>query len=169
MRKNFKNIDIFADTSNATGLADQALLERAVYNLLSNAYRYSPEDSVISTTLHCEKSRVRFTVENSCNNMSTDMLSTIFFRYRRAPSLMDSDKGLGLGIPIIQAITSAHKGSLLVTIPETGKIRFCLTIPVIRDTRGTLRNPTMRPDYADGHDRSLIELSDILPSSAYEN
>lgn len=166
---NSRKLNFATDGNAAIGLADENLLERAVYNLLSNAYRYSPEDSTVNATLHCEKNRVRFVVENICNNISVDILSTIFFRYRRAPSLMDGDKGLGLGIPIIQAVASAHKGSLLVTIPESGKIRFCLTIPIRRDTRGNLKSPIMRPDYAGGHDRSLIELSDILPSSAYEN
>lgn len=166
---NSRKLTLNMDGNDSTGLADQDMLERAVYNLLSNAFRFSPENSVISANIHCDKDRIRFTVENSCDHISAETLSTIFFRYRRAPSIMGSGEGLGLGIPIIQAVASAHKGSLLVTIPETGKIRFSLTIPVVQDTRGMLRSPAIRPDYAGGYDRSLIELSDILPSSAYEN
>jgi signal transduction histidine kinase len=169
LSSNSRKLTFTTDNGNAMGLADQDMLERAIYNLLSNAYRYSPEDSQINVKLQCDKVRIRITVENSCSNLSADMLSTIFFRYRRAPSLMDGDKGLGLGIPIVQAIASAHKGTVLVTIPEAGKIRFCLTIPVLRDTRGNLCGPTVRSNYTGGYDRSLIELSDILPVSAYQD
>ena len=95
-------------------------------------------------------------------------METIFFRYRSAPSITDGNNGLGIGIPMVQAAASVHNGSLLVTQPTQGKVRFSLTIPITQDNSGNLRSPIIRPDYAGGYDRSLIELSDILPASAYE-
>lgn len=157
-----------SDGPSAVGIADQDQLERAVYNLLSNALRYSDPDSAVTATLKCDKDRIRFTVENRCAGLSPELLGTVFFHYRRTPTVTDGGKGLGLGIPIVQAVASAHKGSLLATLPEPGKIRFCLTIPVIKDSSGKLRSPILRPDYAGGYDRSLIELSDLLPNSAYK-
>ena len=165
---NSRKLILDTDECHTNGMADQDLLERAVYNLLSNAIRYSDEGTTIYVSVHCEKNRVRLIVENSYAKASSEMLGSIFFRYRRAPSITDSDKGLGLGIPMVQAIASAHKGSLLVTIPKPETIRLCLSIPIIRNNQGTLRSPVLRPDYTGGYDRSLIELSDILPSSAYE-
>lgn len=160
-------LEFTSDDSCAIGLADQDQLERAVYNLLSNALRYSDPGSKILVTLRQEKNNIRFTVDNDCQSISPELLGTIFFRYRRTPTITDGGKGLGLGIPIIQAVASAHKGSLLVTLPAPGKIRFCLTIPVITDKSGKLRKPVIRPDYAGGYDKELIELSDVLPTSAY--
>lgn len=157
-----------AATENTVGLADADQLERAVYNLISNAVRHGDADTDISVTLRCENNRVHFAVENSCKAATPDLLGTIFFRYRRTPTVTDGGKGLGLGIPIVQAIASAHSGSLLVTMPKPGLIRFCLTIPIIADKAGNLRSPLLRPDYTGGYDRSLIELSDILPSSTYK-
>ena len=123
-----------------------------------------------SATLSPEerKAVIRFTVENDCTNFSPEMLRTIFFRYRRVPSVTDGKTGLGLGIPMIQAIASIHKGSVLVTVPAPGKVRFCLSFPVRQDYRGTLRSSALRLDYAGGFDRSLLELSDVLPSDAFE-
>lgn len=150
------------------GMADRDLLERAAFNLLSNAMRYKDEDTEVLATIRCDKKHVVFTVENRCKDMTPEMLETIFFRYRSTPSITDSKKGLGLGIPMVQAAASVHKGSLLVTQPAQGKVRFSLTIPVMQDNSGKLRSPIIRPDYAGGYDRCLIELSDILPASAYE-
>lgn len=150
------------------GMADRDLLERAAYNLLSNAMRYKDAGTDVQVSIRCDKKKVIFTVENSCKDMTPETLETIFFRYRSAPSITDSHKGLGLGIPMVQAAASVHKGSLLVLQPVQGKVRFCLTIPVMQDSSGNLRSPIFRPDYAGGYDRCLIELSDILPASAYE-
>lgn len=168
LRSGACQLELSADGSAAVGMADRDLMERAVFNLLSNALRYKDADTAVYASIRCDKNRVQFTVENSCKDITPEMLGTIFFRYRRTPSITDGSKGLGLGIPMVQAAAAAHKGSLLVTQPAPGKVRFCLTVPVILDKSGTLRSPILRPDYTGGYDRSLIELSDILPGSAYE-
>lgn len=161
-------LELHIDGNTAIGLADRDLLERAAYNLLSNALRYKDADTDVHVTIRCDKKQVRFTVENTCKALTPEALETIFFRYRSMPSITDSNKGIGLGIPMIQAAASAHKGSLLVTQPAQGKVRFCLTIPIIQNKASNLRSPALRPDYAGGFDRLLIELADILPASAYE-
>lgn len=164
---NYK-LKLTVDGSADIGMADRDLLERAAYNLLSNAIRYKDADTEVHVTIRCDKKRVLFTVENSCKDLSPEALETIFFRYRGAPSTANGNNGLGLGIAMVQAAASAHKGSLLVTQPAQGKVRFCLTIPVMQDKSGNFRSPIIRPDYAGGYDRCLIELSDILTASAYE-
>lgn len=150
------------------GLADQSLLERAVYNMLSNAVRFADPGSQISATLSCSNQSIRFTVDNDCCDFTPDLLRTIFFRYRRAPSITDGKSGLGLGIPMIQSIASIHKGALLVTVPAPGKVRFSLSFPVRKDRSGTLKSPILRLDYAGGFDHSLLELSDVLPGNTFE-
>lgn len=161
-------LEFTSDGSNPIGLADQTMLERAVYNMLSNAVRFADAGSKIRATLQCNKQTIHFTVDNDCADFPKELLGTIFFRYRRTPSISDGRTGLGLGIPMVQAIASVHKGSLLVTLPEPGKVRFRLSIPVRQDQSGTLRNPIIRTDYAGGYDHSLIELSDVLNSKVYE-
>ena len=162
------NLELSTNSCDCIGLADQDQLERAVFNLLSNAVRHGDPCNTVQVTIRSDKARIHFAVENSCKDITPEMLGTIFFRYRRTPSVTDGSKGLGLGIPMVQAIASAHKGSLLVTLPSPGKIRFSLTIPVIHAKGGNFRSPVICPDYTGGHARSLIELSDILPASAYE-
>lgn len=160
-------IQIKNGSGSQTGLADEAYLSRAVYNLISNAVKYSPAGSTIYASLQATGGKVQLTVENDCPDINSDTIGSMFFRYRRSPSVTDGGAGLGLGIPMIQAVAAMHKGSLLLTLPSPGKIRFCLTIP-IRNEKGILRSPVMRLDCSGGHDRSLIELSDILPEHYYE-
>lgn len=154
-------------SGNCNGIADRDYLERAVYNLISNAVKYSPAGSTVHVNLQASTNKVMLTVENDCPNFTADMAGSIFFRYRRAPSVTDGGSGLGLGIPMVQAVASMHKGSLLMTLPKPGKVRFCLTIPVRTDSN-SLRSPILRPDYSGEHDHSLIELSDILSENNYQ-
>lgn len=156
-------------SSDLVGMADRDLLEKAAFNLLSNALHYGEPQSDVTVSIRSEKNRVIYTVENECKDFTAEMLGTIFFRYRRSPSVSEGGKGLGLGIPIVQAVASAHMGSLLVTMPEKNKVRFCLNIPVLQNKNAIFKSPQIRPDYSGGFDRSLIELSDVLPSSAYKN
>jgi len=154
-------------SGNRSGLADEAYLSRAVYNLISNAVKYSPDGSTIKANLQATNGKVQLTVENDCPGITADAVGSMFFRYRRAPSVTDGGYGLGLGIPMIQAVAAMHKGSLLLTLPSPEKVRFCLSIP-IRTDKGVLRSPVLRLDCTGGHDNSLIELSDILPECHYE-
>lgn len=166
---NEKRSFVFSEEGDSVnGLADRELLERAVYNMLSNAIRHSDPGTPIQININSDKKRIRFTVENFCQSCTQESLGTMFFRYQRAPGLNSHGSGLGLGIPIIRSIASSHKGSLLATLPEPGKIRFALTIPVLHDNSGKLRSPVLRPDYSGGFDQGLIELSDVLPSDAYK-
>ena len=151
------------------GLADRDMLERTVFNLLSNAFKYSPADSAVAVKLLCNEKRLQFSVENTCSNFSSEQLGTLFFRYRRVPSVQDGTSGLGLGIALVQSAAAAHSGTLLLALPQQDRVRFTLTIPLQTDKTGTLRSPAMRIDYAGGHDHALLELSDVLPTTIYKN
>lgn len=153
--------------TQAYGLADRSLLERVVFNMISNAVKYSPAGSTIQTTIQATASKVQLIVENECQSFTPELAGSIFFRYRRTPSVADGRTGLGLGVPFIQAVASLHKGSVLLTLPKPGSVRFCLTIPVRIDRTGALRSPVLRSDSSGGHDHGLIELSDVLTADSY--
>ena len=161
-------IKIHGDGGTLVSLSDKTMLERAVYNLISNAVKYSPAESTVQAWVHCTKDKLMLTVENDCPGFTAEQLGTIFFRYRRVPSITDGGSGLGLGVPMIQAVANAHKGSLLLTMPEAGKLRFCLSLPLRENRSGSLRSVSLQPDYHGGHDISLTELADILPDKAYQ-
>ena len=166
--KSAAKLTFTSNDNSVISLADHSLLGRAVYNMLSNAIRFADPNSEIIANLRVNPRTVCFTVENDCQKFTSDQLGTMFFRYRRVPTITDGGCGLGLGIPMIQAIASAHNGSLLATIPEPGKVRFCLSLPIRKSTTGILRDSLLRPDYTGGYDHGLIELSDVLPSDAYK-
>lgn len=152
------------------GLADAQLLERAVYNLLSNAAKFSPKNGVIDVKLVVNGSQLSFTVQDQGDGIPPEILNSIFVRYLRVPGIEDSRHGVGLGLALVRTIAMIHNGTVLIDQPECGGTRVTMTVAV-NNTDAFLRSPVQFPrsDYASGHDRALLELSDVLPAKAYKH
>lgn len=142
------------------------LLRRAVYNLLSNAAKFSSSDGHIEASVRHTGKRVLVSITGKCQNAAfTD--ANIFSRYTRQPGLEDPRRGLGLGMTLIHAAASAHGGTVLVEKLPQSKLRITMTLVVKQNTAGDFRSPVLLPDIYCGFDQALIELSDVLSSQSY--
>lgn len=146
-------------------LAYPQKLERAVYNMLSNAAKFSPQGSTIVAQLAVRGTRLAFSVTDpgACVQNPGDM----FTRYLRQPGLEDPRFGLGLGMVLIRATATLHGGAVLVDHPTDNSTRVTMTMAVNRGKGTTVHSPVIRIDYAGERDHCLLELSDILPYSLY--
>ena len=146
---------------------DTQVLERAIYNLISNAINYSPAGSTVSAHLSRIENRLQFSVENTVSEDITPP-EDLFFRFNRIPNIEDCRHGMGLGIPLVQYASSVHGGCLLMDRPSEKQIRFTFSLPILQKQEAVVRSPVLRIDYLGGRDHALVELSDVLPCSAYE-
>jgi len=149
------------------GLANEEKLERAIFNLLSNAMKFSPAGSTIDAKLTKNSNQLTFTV---CNpNLDNAQEHSFWKQYRREPSIEDSRFGLGLGMTLVSAVASAHGGTVLVDSPNPGETRVTFTIAIKKENSDIVRSPAFRiGDYAGGRDKGLLELAEILPTDAYK-
>lgn len=147
---------------------DTQMLERAVYNLISNALKFSPAGSPVAAKLTAAQDKLRFSVESEVADPALTQ-KDLFLRYVREADVEDGRHGLGLGIPLTQYAAFAHGGSLLMDHPKEGTVRFTLTLSTRSDKAPILSAPFPDFDYMGGWDHGLVELSDVLPSSAFEN
>lgn len=140
-------------------------LERAVYNLLSNAAKFSPANGTIFAQLRRNGNQLSFSVtdQGSGSRQSSD----IFTRYLRQPALEDGLQGIGLGMALIRSVATVHGGVVLIDHPETGGTRVTLTLRIPVDKRTEVRSNILRIDYAGERDHCLLELSDVLPAALY--
>ena len=145
---------------------DSEKLERGVYNLLSNAIRFSEAGAVIEAKLQHRGQRLLLTVSDSGSGIPAALRGSLFSRYQRQPGLEDPRHGLGLGMVLIRSAAAAHGGTVLTEFADTGT-RITLTFSLAKPT-GQLRSPALRIDYAGERDHSLVELSDILPEECYK-
>ena len=146
------------------GLADGDLLERAIFNILSNAVKFTqPGGTIDARLVRCGR-MLRLTVTDSGSGIRE--IRSIFSRYLRQPAIEDSRQGIGLGLVMIQAAARNHGGAVLIDRPGAGT-RVTLTLAIRQDSENRLRSPRMRVDYAGEQDHGLIELADCLPPELY--
>lgn len=148
------------------GLANDEKIGRAIYNLLSNALKFSPEGTTVDAKLTKNGNTLTFTVCNT--NLEPIEDSTFWNRYRREPSIQDERFGLGLGMSLISSVACSHGGTVLVDHPTASETRVTMTIAVVNNNSDLVRSPMFRiGDYAGGRDIGLLELAEVLPADAY--
>ncbi len=145
-------------------LANAEKLERAVYNMLSNAIKFAPEGSTVRAKLVRKDSRLYFSVTN--RRADAQLPANLFTRFLREPGLEDQRNGIGLGMVLVRSAAALHGGTVLVDQTEDGT-RVTLSLQIRQSNSTQVRSPVLRIDYAGERDHGLIELSDVLPASAY--
>ena len=143
-------------------------LERAIYNLLSNAMKFSPMGSTITATLEKCGGQLLLTVTDEGSGLLDNTNQNIFTRYLREPTIEDSRVGMGLGMLYVCAAASAHDGTVLIRQPEGKGLSVTMTLSIKTNKPGMLQSDLFPIDYSGGQDHALLELADVLPSKLYE-
>lgn len=129
-----KNIDFTIETSRKLpGLidADQALLHQAVYNLVENAIKYTPENGSVALRVHASDSELFFDIEDSGIGISEEALKRLFEKFfRSAQREARAQQGTGLGLAIVRSIAERHGGKIWVDSVEGEGSTFHLKIPI---------------------------------------
>lgn len=110
--------------------ADPDRISQVIDNLLSNAIRHSPENSVIVFSVNLKEDGIECSVSDSGAGIPAKHLPFIFDRFYRVESSRDRiSGGTGLGLAIARAIITAHGGKIFAqSIEGAGTtITFWLT------------------------------------------
>ena len=151
-------------------MVDVEKLQRAVFNLISNAVKFTPKGGRIEAKLTRHGNAVHLTITDNGRGIPQEQLSSLYFRYLRPSCVEDSRHGIGLGMVIVQAAAAAHNGTVLIEQPPEGGTRVTLTLAVRAQTDGNFRSPArVAIDYTGGRDRGLVELADLLPASSFQS
>jgi K+-sensing histidine kinase KdpD len=146
-------------------LIDEQLLERAVYNMISNALKASSKGGSVTASLTCRDKRIFLSVEG--DDPTHTINCDIFQCYRRPPGIEDARTGLGLGMTLLRSAARVHGGTVLVDQQNGHGNRVTLSFPVRVDGDSILASGIVKVDYAGGWDHALLELSDVLPAYLY--
>ncbi len=110
-------------------MADRSQVVRAIYNLLSNASKYSPTGSTIELRAHRAGPEVRIEVADQGPGIPVEHQARLFERFYRVASNRQMP-GVGLGLAIVKGIVDGHRGQVGVD-SEPGKgSTFWFTLPL---------------------------------------
>lgn len=109
---------------------DAGRIEQVVVNLLSNAYKYSPERGRIWVTLRRDGSDAVVSVEDEGIGIAPEDLARIFEPFRRGSRLTKAVPGLGLGLATARRIAERHGGTLTVSSSTGRGSTFELRLPL---------------------------------------
>jgi signal transduction histidine kinase/CheY-like chemotaxis protein len=114
-----------------SGDADR--LQQVVWNLLTNAVKFTPKGGKIQVKVQRINSHVEIVVSDSGVGISKEFLPYVFDRFRQADgSTTRIHGGLGLGLSIVRQLVDLHGGSVGVESKGEGKgATFTITLPFL--------------------------------------
>lgn len=127
---------VLPDTLPAIAV-DAAKFDRALINLLGNAFKYTPPGGEVrfgcavveGEGIDAGTRWLQFTVTDSGRGIPPDQLPFIFDPFRQVQST-DAEQGVGLGLAIVQRIIAGHRGRILAQSQVGVGTTFTVTLPL---------------------------------------
>jgi PAS domain S-box-containing protein len=110
---------------------DPDRLQQVVWNLLTNAIKFTPKGGQVQIRLEQVNSHVEFVVSDTGVGIRPDFLPFVFERFRQADSgLNRKTGGLGLGLAIVRHLIEMHGGTVEASSAGEGEgATFCVRLP----------------------------------------
>ena len=155
-------------TEAAVTLIDREQLEQAIYNLISNAIKFSPTGGKILCSLTRRSNTLIFTVSDSGTTISREKQGDIYERFLRMPAVEEGRVGLGLGMFLVRNAAKLHGGTVLIESDSEQGTKVTMTLSIRKDNVGRLRSDILYVDSTGGWDPLPMEFSDVLPAEFYK-
>ena len=139
-------------------------LEQLLYQLLSNAFKFTPAGGLITVELRLSGDRIFLSVEDTGPGIDPERLEVLFDSYRQAERPAPPSQGLGLGLALCHGIAKGHGGVMTAESRQGKGSRFTFSMPD-RLVGNILSD--VRFDYGGGFNRALMALADALPPEAF--
>jgi PAS domain S-box-containing protein len=113
-------------------VGDADRLRQIVWNLLTNAVKFTPKGGRIDLELRHDESTASIVVQDTGYGIRPDFLPHVFERFRQADSgTSRKHGGLGLGLAIVRHLAEAHGGSVSVASEGEGRgATFTVQLPL---------------------------------------
>jgi len=154
---NAKSIEIEIDLGCKPCMigGDEQRLQQIVWNLISNAVKFTPEGGKVEVKLENDDSHARLTVKDTGKGIEAEFLPFLFERFRQEDaSSTRRHGGLGLGLAIVLNLVELHGGTISATSAgENLGATFTMKLPLISTDDKTQKNSdvkSLRESLSDG-------------------
>ncbi|MBE7147151.1 HAMP domain-containing histidine kinase [Bacillus mycoides] len=104
-------------------------MERAIGNIIANALKYNPAQTVLFISLKEETENIKIQITDNGIGMSPEVTQRIFHEFVRGDKARSSDGGSGLGLAISKRIIELHNGNITVDSKLDRGTIFTISLP----------------------------------------
>ena len=122
------NLVVDIDPALPEFIADGTRIVQVLYNLLSNAARFSPPGGEIRLSISHRGERVLFVIEDEGPGLTEEMKSAILTRLDN-PGVSGRQRGAGLGLAIVKTFVNLHGGTISAEKREPRGSRIIVSLP----------------------------------------
>ncbi|GMO45692.1 MAG: hypothetical protein Pg6C_07690 [Treponemataceae bacterium] len=124
------DIDLPADLAVTM---DSSLVQRALDNIVTNCFRYTPEGSRVFIAAEREGRAVKISISDNGSGIRENDLPYVFDLFYRG-SASRGEQGMGMGLAVVKSIIDSHGWRVTATSGGAGRFAhggacFCITIP----------------------------------------
>ncbi|PPS44182.1 ATP-binding protein [Chroococcidiopsis sp. TS-821] len=133
-------LETYFDTTGNLVCADPERLQQVIWNLLTNAIKFTPERGIVAVRVEAvDAAHMQIHVQDTGIGISPDFLPYVFDTFRQGDSTTTrSHGGLGLGLGIVRHLVELHHGTVAVYSAGEGQgTTFTVTLPVLEKIPGT--------------------------------
>ena len=128
-RKKLITIELHLESEKLFVNADLQQIQQVLYNLIDNAIKFSPKDSIIKLETSERHGTVFVSVKDSGVGIPKNSLNKVWDRFFKQDSSRGKDrKGTGLGLAIVKEIIAAHNQNIDVISTEGVGTEFIFTL-----------------------------------------
>ena len=106
---------------------DHGNFDKIIFNILSNAFKYTPDNGIINIKVTPGVKSVEFVIENTGEHIGEKHLSRIFDRFYQV-DIRDANMGSGVGLNLAKMLVELHHGIISVHNTEIG-VAFRIVLP----------------------------------------
>lgn len=110
---------------------NRSYLRSALWNLLDNAYKFTPEGGNVALTASADANNVKITVSDSGIGIAAAEKPKLFTKFHRGTSTEQYDyEGTGIGLYLTKLIVEQHNGRISCDSAEGQGTTFTITLPL---------------------------------------
>jgi signal transduction histidine kinase len=138
-------LELDSEIGPITGDANR--LQQVVWNLLSNAAKFTPAGGSITVRLEAAGAAVQLAISDSGQGIAPEFLPFVFDRFRQADGTTNrAHGGLGLGLAIVRHLVELHGGSVHASSAGEGHgATFAVRLPRVVSSAGTWADSSAAP------------------------
>jgi DNA-binding response OmpR family regulator/two-component sensor histidine kinase len=109
---------------------DQDKIDKVIFNLLSNAFKFTPDGGCIEIRVSLDDDQLKIAVSDTGPGVPDEFKKLIFNRFYQIPDKNTQKIGTGIGLHLSRSLMELHKGKIFVENNHSGGAVFIVLLPL---------------------------------------